>query len=65
MSYFLNALLFALIGIAVFFAAVVLVHRFVPYRLWTEIIEKQNVALAVLVGALSLGLSIIIAAALH
>ena len=59
------ALAFAAIGIAVFIAAFVVIDKLTPYDLWKEIIEDNNVALAVLLGAMSIGLCIIIAAAVH
>ena len=59
------ALAFAFIGIAVFVAAFVVIDRLTPYKLWEEIVEEKNVALAVLVGAMSIGICIIIAAAVH
>jgi putative membrane protein len=63
--YLLNALVFALLGIVLFVVAFRVLDKLTPYSLWKEIIEEQNVALAVLVGAMSLGLCIIIAAAVH
>jgi uncharacterized membrane protein YjfL (UPF0719 family) len=36
-----------------------------PYDLWKEIAQERNLALAILIGALSLGISVIIAAAIH
>ena len=59
------ALVFALIGIVVFVASFVLIDRMTPYDLWREIVEEKNMALAVLVGAMSIGICIIIAAAVH
>ena len=59
------ALVFALIGIVVFVGAFVVIDKVTPYDLWKEIVEEKNLALAVLVGAMSLGISIIIAAAVH
>ena len=59
------ALVFALIGIVVFVGAFVLIDRLTPYDLWKEIVEEKNLALAVLVGAMSIGICIIIAAAVH
>jgi uncharacterized membrane protein YjfL (UPF0719 family) len=63
--YLINAIVFALLGIVLFVAAFTVLDKITPYALWKEIIEEQNVALAVLVGAMSLGLCIIIAAAVH
>lgn len=59
------ALVFALIGIAVFVGAFIVIDRLTPYDLWKEIVEEKNLALAVLVGAMSIGICIIIAAAVH
>ena len=59
------ALVFALIGIVVFVGAFVLIDKLTPYDLWKEIVEEKNLALAVLVGAMSIGICIIIAAAVH
>ena len=59
------ALVFALIGIVIFVGAFVVIDRLTPYDLWKEIVEEKNLALAVLVGAMSIGICIIIAAAVH
>jgi putative membrane protein len=59
------AVVFAVLGIAVFVGAFVLLDRLTPYRLWKEIIDDHNTALAILIGAIALGLSIIVAAAIH
>jgi uncharacterized membrane protein YjfL (UPF0719 family) len=49
----------------VFCIGFVAVDKVTKYDLWDELINKKNMALAVLVGFVSLGLSIIIAAAIH
>ena len=59
------ALVFALIGIVVFVMSFVIIDRMTPYDLWKEIIQEKNLALAVLIGAMSIGICIIIAAAVH
>jgi putative membrane protein len=64
-DFVINAIVFALIGIVLFVGTFAIVDKLTPYNLWAEIVEKQNVALAVMVGAMSLGLCIIIAAAVH
>jgi putative membrane protein len=61
----LNAIVYAALGILIFAAAFVVVDKMTPYHLWKEIVEDKNVALAVLVGAMSIGMCIIIAAAVH
>jgi uncharacterized membrane protein YjfL (UPF0719 family) len=59
------AIVFALIGIVVFVGAFVIIDKITPYDLWKEIVVEKNLALAVLVGAMSIGVCIIIAAAVH
>ncbi len=61
----LNALVFALLGVVIFVIAFTILDKITPYQLWKEIVEEQNTALAILVGAVSLGVCIIIAAAVH
>jgi len=64
-SAFFGSILYALIGIIVFWGSFILIDKLTPYKLWEEIIEKHNVALALVVAALALGISIIVAAAIH
>jgi uncharacterized membrane protein YjfL (UPF0719 family) len=59
------AVVFALLGILILFGSFVLIDRLTPYTLWKEIIDEHNTALAILVGALALSVSIIVAAAIH
>ncbi len=59
------ALVFAFIGIAIFVLSFMLIDRLTPYDLWREIVQEKNLALAVLIGAFSIGICIIIAAAVH
>ena len=65
MSNILNAIVYALLGIVIFVLTFVIIDKATPYHLWKEIVEDKNVALAVLVGAMSIGMCIIIAAAVH
>ena len=60
-----GSILYALIGVVVFWLAFLVIDKLTPYRLWEELVEKQNVALGIVVGAMSLGISIIVAAAIH
>ena len=61
----LAAVLFAVIGVLLFILAFILFDRLTPGSLWKEIIEDQNTALGVLMGAVAIALAIIIAAAVH
>ena len=62
---FLGSIAFALIGVLVFWISFLIIDKLTPYDLWAEIVEKKNLALAIVVGAMSLGISIIVAAAIH
>ena len=61
----LNAIVYAALGILIFAVAFVIIDKMTPYHLWKEICEKQNRALAIVIGAVSIGISIIIASAIH
>ena len=61
----LGSLLYAVIGVVVFWVCFLIIDKLTPVDLWAEIVEKQNVALGMVVAAMSLGVSIIVAAAIH
>ena len=66
MHYVVNSLVFSVIGIVVLIAAFVVVDIITPrYNLWKEIVEKQNIAMAVLLAGFLLGVALIIASAVH
>ena len=56
---------YTVFGIIVFGAAFWLITKLVPFSMRKEIEEDQNTALAILVGAVLLGLAIIIASTIH
>jgi putative membrane protein len=62
---FFGSILFALIGVLVFWLCFIIIDKITPYDLWVEIVEKQNRALALVVAAMCLGISLIVAAAIH
>ena len=64
-SALLSALVFVLLGLVVFVVAFKSVVTMAVTAFREEIVEGQNVALAILVGLISLSLSIIVAAAVH
>jgi len=61
----LNTLLYAGIGMVVFVVGFIILDLLTPGKLWEEINQKQNLAVATFAGAVAIGLSIIIAAAIH
>jgi len=64
MQHLVAALVYALLGIVIFVLAFVVLDKLTPGSLWKEIIDEHNTALAVLSGAIAIGISIIIAAAI-
>jgi putative membrane protein len=60
-----NAVVYAAIGIAIFAGAFLIIDKVTPYNLWKEIVQEHNTALAILLGAMSLGICVIIASAVH
>jgi uncharacterized membrane protein YjfL (UPF0719 family) len=60
-----GSVLYALIGVVIFWVCFVIVDLITPYRLWDEIVEKKNLALAIVVGAMCIAIGMIVAAAVH
>lgn len=42
----IGSLVYALMGVVIFWLCFVVVDKLTPYHLWDEIVEKKNVALA-------------------
>lgn len=59
-----SSLAYSAIGIVMFCVSFAIIRAMSPFSLRKEIEEDQNVALAILIGSVILGLSIIIAAAI-
>lgn len=59
-----GSILYALIGVLIFWISFLVIDRLTPYDLWQELVEKQNRALGMVVAAMSLGICIIVAAAI-
>lgn len=62
---FFGSMLFALIGVAIFWICFVIVDKITPYDLWDEIVGKRNMALAIVVAAMCISIGMIVAAAIH
>ena len=60
-----TTLIFVLIGLVVFAVAFLIVVLVSPFSVKKEIEDDQNQALAIIIGALIIGISIIIAAAIN
>jgi len=64
-SAFFGSLVYALIGVVVFWVCFVIIDKLTPYDLWAEIVEKKNMALAIVVGAMCIAIGLIVSAAVH
>lgn len=64
-SVFFGSILFAIIGVAIFWISFIVVDKITPYNLWEEIVEKKNTALAIVVGAVCIAIGMIVAAAVQ
>jgi len=66
MQYLTNSILYSLLGIAILIVVFVLVEVLTPkHNIRKEILEKHNIALAILAGFFMLAMAIIIASAIH
>jgi uncharacterized membrane protein YjfL (UPF0719 family) len=60
-----NSFLYSVVGLLVFCIGFVIIDVLTPYNLWEQLVKEKNVALAIVVGCVSIGLCLIIAAAVH
>lgn len=60
-----GSVVYAVVGGLVLVLAFAVFDRLTPYSLWREIIQRRNTALAIVVGSIAIGLSLIIAAAIQ
>lgn len=61
----LNTLMYAGVGIGVFVVGFFILDMLTPGKLWEEINQKQNRAVATFAGACAIALAIIVGAAIH
>jgi putative membrane protein len=60
-----NSLVYSLLGVVMFWLAFIIIDKITPYDLWGEIVEKRNMALAIVVAAMCLSIAVIVAASIH
>jgi len=61
----LGSTMYAVIGVVIFWVSFIIVDKITPYKLWEELVEHKNVALAIVVGAMCISMGNIVAAAIH
>lgn len=62
---FFGSILYALIGVLVFWVSFIIVDKVTPYDLWDELVRQKNVALAIVVGSVAIAIGLIVSAAIH
>lgn len=60
-----GSMFYAFIGVFILWLCLLLFDKVTPYRLWDELVEKKNVALAIVVGSMCIAIGLIVAAAVH
>jgi len=60
-----TTLVFALVGIVLFALAFFIIVKIAPFSTRKEIEQDQNVALAILIGSVIIGIAMIVASAVH
>jgi uncharacterized membrane protein YjfL (UPF0719 family) len=60
-----NVLIFSVMGIVILATSFYIFDKLTPGNLWKEIVEDHNVALAITMGAMAIGMAQIIASAVH
>ncbi|KIA93347.1 hypothetical protein OC25_12985 [Pedobacter kyungheensis] len=64
-KYIIASLVYSILGIFVLFIAFWIIEKITPENLWKEILEKQNLALAIVFAAFIIAIAIIISSAIH
>ncbi len=62
-AHLIAAIVFSLVGIVVFALSLLVMEKATPFSIVKEIVDEHNQAMAIIVGAIVVGISIIIAAA--
>ena len=61
----LGSLIYAIIGVLIFWISFIIIDKLTPYDLWGEIVEKKNLALGVVVAAMCIAIGLFVSAAIH
>lgn len=61
----LGSVLYAVIGVVVLWVSFAVIDKLTPYKLWDQIVEHKNIALAIVVAGMFIAIGQIVAAAIH
>ena len=61
----INSIVYSLVGIAILLVVYFIIEKITPENTWKEVVEKNNIAVAIVLAAFIIGISMIISAAIH
>jgi putative membrane protein len=61
----LSTVIYSVIGMAIFGIAFAIFNKLMPFSVRKEIEEDQNTSLGIIIGAMLIGLALIISSAMH
>ncbi|GAA4925337.1 DUF350 domain-containing protein [Mucilaginibacter defluvii] len=64
-KYIVASIVYSVIGILILLIAFWIIEKITPENLWKEIIEKHNIALAIVCASFMIAVAIIISSAIH
>lgn len=65
LKYVYASVIYSLIGIFILVVSFVILEKITPENIYKEIVQKGNVALAIIAGAFIIAVAIIISSAIH
>ncbi|SMD06798.1 DUF350 domain-containing protein [Pedobacter africanus] len=64
-KYIVASVLYSVLGIAILVIAFWIIEKITPENLWKEIVDKQNMALAIVCAAFIIAVAIIVSSSIH
>ena len=61
----LGSAMYAVLGVVLLWVCFAMIDRLTPYKLWDQIVEHKNIALAIVVAGMFIAIGQIVAAAIH
>jgi putative membrane protein len=60
-----NSIIYSFLGIIILIIAYFIIEKITPENTWKEVVQKNNIAVAIVLAAFIIGISMIISAAIH
>lgn len=60
-----NSIIYSLLGFVILLVAYFVIEKMTSENTWKEVVEKNNIAVAIVLAAFIIGISMIISAAIH